>query len=441
MRRSPALLVLAALAAAALAVPAAAAAGPATASPADPSAPLRWRDGALGGAGLRPPSPGEQLRARVPSARRTASSAPSVSALRAAPLPGAPVPTAPLPAPPCPLPAPTTAAGWQAAFDGLNDASWSGADQGSSLRLPDGRLLWVFDDTFQGGEEPDGSRSPGTRFVHNSLVLSDGGCLRGVTGPTGAEVVPDTPDGQWFWPLHAVVDGGRLFLPSSRVARVTGPDDVSSFSTDGTWLAELTLPAGGTPTFSRLWSTPASGTPDTTPQWGSAVAQADGYTYVYGTQRVAEPFVFGKALYVARVPAGKLTSLSAWRFWDGSRWVAPAGSARAVKGAVGGVSTSLSVWRAGDGTWRALTKKDDYLGQDVVLLRAPAPTGPWSEVVVGTSPSGAQPGQTTYNAFGHPQVPLTDGGLLWSVSRNDDWADHLADADLYKPQFAQTAQR
>ncbi|MCW2778621.1 MAG: hypothetical protein JWN17_2346 [Frankiales bacterium] len=419
MRRP--LLLLCAVTAAVLAVPASAT------SPEDPGGVVqRWRsDAASPVGGLRAPSTGWER------ARRT-------SSLRTAPR----LRTATSTAPACATAAPTSATGWQAAFDALNDDRWSGADQGSSLRLPDGRLLWVFDDTFQGAQAADGSRALGSRFVHNSLVLADRGCLRGVTGPTGAEVVPGTPDGQWFWPLHAVVDGGRLFLPSSRVQRVVAPDGTSTFATSGTWLAELTVPAGGTPVFTGLWPTPASATPDTTPQWGSAVAQAGGYTYVYGTQRVAEPFVFGKALYVARVPAGSLTDLPAWRFWTGTGWSATASSAQAVKGAVGGVSTSLSVWRAGDGTWRALTKKDDYLGKDVVLLRAPAATGPWSETVVGTSPSGAHPGETTYNAFAHPEIALKGGDLLWSISRNDaDWADQLANADLYKPQFAQTSVR
>ena len=337
----------------------------------------------------------------------------------------------------CPVPAPTTAAGWQAGFDALNDDTWSGADQGSSLRLPDGRVLWVFDDTFQGAQAPDGSRAAGTRVVRNSLVLSDRGCLRGVTGPGGAEVLPGTA-GQWYWPLHAFLDGGRLFLSASRVAQ----DATGAFVTSGTWLAELSLPAGGTPTFRALSRTPSSGTPETTAQWGTAIAQAGGWTYVYGTQRVDQPYVFGKALYVARVPAGKVTALSAWRFWNGRGWVAGAAQARAIRPAVGGVSTSLSVWRAAPGSWRAVTKKDDWLGSQVVLLRAPSPTGPWTETVLASSPSYARPGETTYNAFAHPGLALSGGALLVSVSRNnDDFGAHLRDADLYKPQFTSSPVR
>ncbi len=343
---------------------------------------------------------------------------------------------------PCAVPEPTSARGWQAAFDGLNDSTWSGGDQGASLRLPDGRVLWVFADSFRGAQRTDGSRAPGSSFVRNSLVLSDRGCLRGVTGRGGAEVVPGTADGQWFWPQHAVLDRGRLFLSVLRVARTPSASGAAGFRTTGTWLAELSYAPGGTPSFRGLHRTPSSGTADTAVQWGTAVASSEGWTYVYGTRRVPVPGVFGKALHVARVPAGRLTDLRAWRYWDGRAWVAGAGRAATVRDAVGGVSTSLSVWRSSTGQWRAVTKKDEFLGRDVVLLRAPSPAGPWTEQVVGSSPSGRRPGETTYTALAHPDLALRGGALLVSVSRNDDdWDDHLADADLCKPQFTEARLR
>ena len=342
----------------------------------------------------------------------------------------------------CRVPEPVTPAGWQAAFDRLNDATWSGGDQGASLRLPDGRVLWAFADSFRGGQRPDGSRAPGSSFVHNSLVLSDRGCLRGVVGRTGREVVPDAGDGQWYWPQHAVLDGGRLFLSAFRVAKAPADRGAAAWRTTGTVLAELSWSPGGTPAFRRLHATPSSGTPGTTVQWGTAIAQADGWTYVYGTRTDPTPGTFGKALHVARVPAGRITALTTWRYWDGRDWVPGAARAATVHPAVGGVSTALSVWHEPGGGWRALTKKDEFLGEHIVLLTAAGPAGPWTERVVGSSPSGRRPGETTYTALAHPALRLTGGRLLVSVSRNhDDWRAHLADADLYKPQFSASALR
>ncbi|MPR00377.1 DUF4185 domain-containing protein [Modestobacter sp. I12A-02628] len=337
---------------------------------------------------------------------------------------------------PCTVPAPTTPEGWQQAFDDLNDDRWSGGDQGSSLRLPDGRLLWVFADSFQGAQRADGSRAAGSRLVHNSLVVADGGCLTGVTGPDGGEVVPNAADGEFHWPQHAFLDGGRLYLSVFRV-RGTAVPGSTDFTTTGTHLASFDLVPGGSPVFTGLTPTPSAGTSDDVVQWGTAVAQDDGATYVYGTRRVEDRTLFGKALYVARVPAGAVTDLAAWRFWDGAGWATDAGAATPVKDARGGVSTALSIWRAADGTWHGVTKKDEYLGDQVVALRAPSATGPWTEQVIGSSPSYAVPGELTYTALAHPDVPLDGGGLLVSVSRNNEsWTTHLADGDLYKPQFS-----
>ena len=44
---------------------------------------------------------------------------------------------------------PTTGRAWEALFDGLH-GSWAGGDGAASVRLPDGRLLWLFGDTFTG---------------------------------------------------------------------------------------------------------------------------------------------------------------------------------------------------------------------------------------------------------------------------------------------------
>jgi hypothetical protein len=44
--------------------------------------------------------------------------------------------------------------------------------------------------------------------------------------------------------------------------------------------------------------------------------------------------------------------------------------------AVRGVSQTLSVFQGGD-RWYAVSKRDDYLGTDLVIWTAPSPTGPF----------------------------------------------------------------
>src|SRR5918994_203194 len=62
-----------------------------------------------------------------------------------------------------------------AMFQRYGDTSgrWLGADRTASVRLPDGRLLWLFSDTFLGRPAQDGSRPRSSSFIHNSAVVQD----------------------------------------------------------------------------------------------------------------------------------------------------------------------------------------------------------------------------------------------------------------------------
>ena len=315
----------------------------------------------------------------------------------------------------CKKPAPTTAAGWAQAFASLG-GKWAIADQGSSIRLPDGRSLWVFDDTVQG--RLVGKQVHNWRMAHNSIVIADRGCLSVHTGRNSTSLLPDSGK-DYYWPTSVTMDGNRLFVFTQRV-RTVGKNAMD-FQVLGTRLAELSYAPGKTPRFLRWHSTPGPQvSPLQGPQWGAAATASDGYTYVYATQQSTEYLVFGKALYVARAPKGKLTSLSAWTYWDGASWNASRSSAVQIKAANGGVSNSLSMQKVGD-RWVGVTKKDDYLGDKIVVLTAASPTGPFTETVVATTRTQADlaKGDMTYTALGHPELSLKSGKLLITVCRNN----------------------
>ena len=334
----------------------------------------------------------------------------------------------------CPLPAPTTAAGFQAMFDAKNDAGWSGADQSASTLLPDGRILWVFGDTFLGAQNAGGGYAPGVRMVHNSLLLQDRGCLTAVPGPAGGEIVPDAANGDFYWPSTSVVEGGRLIVVAGRTRRAPTP---AGFEGLGFAAAVFRLPPGGAPVFERMTPLPASLTGEEQAQYGAAVLPSGGYTYVYASRRVTGHLVFGRAVTVARAPAGQLLKLPAWRYWNGRAWVVDrAAAADLVSAAPRGWSSAFSVLRRSDGTFGYVTKENDFLGTDVISGTSTGPTGPFSRIVVASRPSYAQPGEQLYNPLAHPEQQLADGTLLVSISRNNtSWAALLENADLYKPQF------
>ncbi|MEU2013981.1 hypothetical protein, partial [Nocardia sp. NPDC019302] len=57
------------------------------------------------------------------------------------------------------------------------DGGWSGADSTYSRRLPDGRHLWMFSDTFLGTADPDGSRHLPAKMVNTAFVVDNDGEL------------------------------------------------------------------------------------------------------------------------------------------------------------------------------------------------------------------------------------------------------------------------
>jgi len=71
--------------------------------------------------------------------------------------------------------------------DNTRHDDWTGADGTYSVRLPSGRELWVFSDTFLGQVNPDGSRPPvveeggTTVFINNSFAVERDGRLRTIT--------------------------------------------------------------------------------------------------------------------------------------------------------------------------------------------------------------------------------------------------------------------
>lgn len=309
----------------------------------------------------------------------------------------------------CTKAAPTTAAGWKNLFDSLG-GRFAAGDQLTSTPLPDGRLLWVLGDTIQGKLTSTGAVK-NWRMARNTVAITDRGCISLHTGKGGRSLIPEPGRGHWYWPMAPTLDGGKLYTFSGRFKAAAG-----SFAGVGSELAELRYERGSTPTFSRMHRTPSTGTPETKVQWGMATARDGAYTYVYGTQKVVAPWTFGKALYVARVPAGKLTTLGAWRYWNGRTWATS--GAKPIRDAMGGVSTSLTVDKIG-GRWVAVTKKEEMLGTDIVALTADHPAGPFKETVLAKAPGNVAKGDITYSVMAHPEVRLSSGKLLISVCRNN----------------------
>ena len=155
----------------------------------------------------------------------------------------------------------------------------------------------------------------------------------------------------------------------------------------------------------------------------------DGYVYAYGHQN--DPL--NKKLLVARVMPADIASFEAWRFWDGYGWVADPSLAAPVTDRV---SSELSVTPLPDGRY-VLVFQRDGLGRDVAARVGTSPVGPFGPVRrLWTCPEpGLDPDIYCYNAKAHPGLSQP-GELLISYNVNSfKFADHMANADIYRPRF------
>lgn len=318
--------------------------------------------------------------------------------------------------------------------------AWQAADIGASVQLHDQRMVWVFGDTVRTPDlEP--------RLVANSMLVSSGTCVAQVRTAGDGPVVPDVEPGVVRWPMSIVamdpIDDDLaaahpdvteiLVVFCARIRR--GTDDAWGFTFLGTDAAIFTVTPDGVPELFQIMEISPDDTSLTQVNWGAAATVRGPWFYLFGTRQTGQDF--GRELYVGRAPVEDPTDRTRWKFWNGGRWQPEMARAGAVLPAPGGVSQTLSVDHL-DGQWVAVSKRDGDLGDFVYVWTAPAPYGPWTPRKGVAAPSGFDTGRLKYAPLAHPEVPLANGKLLVSISRNTtDPQLLLDDPEVGRPVFAE----
>jgi hypothetical protein len=310
---------------------------------------------------------------------------------------------------------------------------WTGADTTNSVLLPDGRVSWIFSDTFLGKVNPDGSRSDPV-FVHNSIVLQDGARLTKtlhsgrypnarslVQSLDGKEVEGDPPVGSdWYWLGDGTVDGDKLRVFALKFEKY-GPGGFD-FRWVSTAIATFALPKMELLDVSPTYS--GNGV-----EWGSGLMEDGDWTYIYGTDDQG----LTKYAHLARAPRGDLHGV--WQFWDGTGW---SSDQRASKPLMAGVANEYSVTKVGDAYVLVTMDTRTLFSRDIVAYVSCSPTGPWgAPTTVYTAPdyAGTNPNAFVYNAHAHPEF-THDGKLLISYNVNSfSFQDLMSDVHVYRPRF------
>ncbi len=334
--------------------------------------------------------------------------------------------------------------------DATRADDWTGGDGTHSVRLPDGRLLWLFSDTYlgqvHGPPNPVGEsfawRDGSAPLVRNSAVVMRDGRLES-TLP--APLFPDPAPNQWRWPVAARVEP-RSPGSSERVLRVllwvrtAGAAPWVYGVPTATEVATLSLPDLRVESVTEVLDQQSVRDPSRRVLYGTTLVEQGGWTYVFGGddgQAASRP---ASHAYVARVPEGGLGDPAAWEYWDGSAWAARARPAAVLgDGRRTGVGSAFSVVRR-DGTYVLFTMAAGARGLTTVTSYwACSPTGPWHGPAKDFTPTLPAGQVAAYNPQLHPQ--LGDGGRL-VLSYDVNWLEPTAAAaqlnrnvSLYRPRF------
>lgn len=310
---------------------------------------------------------------------------------------------------------------------------WTGGDSTYSIPMRDGRLVWVFSDTFLGEVADDGSRPLDSPFLNNSFVVQDRrDRLSTVTGPGDTSlIVPptDEPSG-WYW----VGDGlqtqrGDIQLVALRFWH--GGGGAFDFGWESNHLATFDRRTLELESFTELPS--ESGV-----QWASWIAEVPGngrYTYIYGVDDGG----LVKSMHIARVRGRDLTG--EWEYWTGSGWSDVETDSVAV---MDGVANEYSVSRYRDGYLLITQDTNELFSRNIVAYTSCSPTGPFQPAglvyqmpEVGAAGSYGNPNVWGYNAHEHPELRTRDTLLITYNVNSFDSSELYTDASIYRPRFVE----
>lgn len=309
---------------------------------------------------------------------------------------------------------------------------WQAADIGASARLKDGRLVWIFGDTIR-------RSGVGPGMVANSMLITSGLCLSQLMPTARGPIIPDVQPGVVRWPMSVTVveDQGveKIVIFTGRIKRGSA-NDVWGFRYLGSDAVTFSVEPNQAPQLDEIL--PLTPDVDSANQvnWGSAAMVSAGYIYVYGTA-LPKGTAFGRALLVARSSLADPTDKGKWQFWDGKAWQPDHLRATPIIPAVGGVSQTLSVDEI-DGSFVAVSKKDGDLGSTVATWTSREPVGPWTRAAALEASFLTGKDEFAYAPLAHPEVPLADGKLLVSISRNTTDLSRLKQNPVIgRPRFAE----
>ena len=308
------------------------------------------------------------------------------------------------------------------------DARWLGADAAYSVDLGKNRVLWIFEDTFIGKSGSHSRRN--AAFIHNSVAIQQG------YNPADAsvrfywrmrhrqptEIFPNEGN-VWIWPDDGILLGNFLFVFGERVV----PDGTAGFKSDGWTAYRIQNPASDP----AKWRPKRIAVQHDTVLLASAILHQGDFVYLFG-QSELEHDLYAARIATKQLSRGRLKTLTWWNGhdWDGTKF----SRQLLIKNA----GTESSIQPAPDGNGYIEINSKGYGASDIVMRRAPALCGPWSEAkVIYRPPESNEADPFVYAGKSHAELRGADLVLTYATNGfTDATNDNLK---RYFPRFVRVA--
>lgn len=312
-----------------------------------------------------------------------------------------------------------------------NDPLWRGADGAASVDMGNGKVLWLFSDSFTGKDSlASGKR---TTMVRNSIAIQQGYDIKNASikfywdrskkKPRDFFYLPGKP---WFWTGHGIhiKDKLLIFLMKER-----GTKAGLGFEAIG-WYAVLILNPGEDP---AAWKMKYIEGPETfgTIAGSAAVLTDEKYLYAFGAVEPATHEVYVLKWNLDDAYTGNL-STPLW--WINGNWKERKSECPVPEPLFIG-ATEYSVHY--DSSLKKYIQVQSFgFGEGSIGIRmADNITGPWTEPYMIYTP--AYPGVKKpfmYSAKAHPE--LAGDGIYITYNVNSfDFGELMTNQTIYFPQF------
>lgn len=245
---------------------------------------------------------------------------------------------------------------WQ---NNLTGYGWASGDNDVSVVLPDGRVAWIFSDSFLGWPNPNEYYLREGTMINNLIVVEDldGKLTTLYAGTQSSPKTLVTSSKGIYWVGDGIIENNKLIVMYNEWGGLdyNNSAGVATFS-----LPNLTLEKKIVSAYK------GSDIPN-------ALLQEDDYTYIYTEMRSG----FARYTRVARVPAGQLNNPDIqWEFYTKTNtWDTDLSQAKQIVTAPG-----CSVRKLGEGNY--VMSGVPNLSSDFCVWFSQTPYGPWGNKTV-----------------------------------------------------------